>query len=126
MNTKFHKDRDEISLSNFTKIGFPSPYFLNNPSLSLSTRLRFICVIGLSPQGNRTVLPKGKNTINKQYAIYGTNRYSVTQSYTNHFWGDVVLYSFKNVSRDEDNILDQINKKQMCSDFYYILRSSSR
>ena len=31
--------------------------------------------------------------------------YSVTQSYANSFWGDVVLDSFKNVSRDADNIL---------------------
>ena len=33
--------------------------------------------------------------------------------------GDVVLNSFNNVSRDEDNIWHQIYKKQMCSDFYY-------
>ena len=35
------------------------------------------------------------------------------------FWEDVVLDSFNNASRDEDNILDQIYKKQICSDFYY-------
>ena len=29
------------------------------------------------------------------------------------------LDSFNIVSRDEANILDQIHKKQMCSDFYY-------
>ena len=34
--------------------------------------------------------------------------YSVTQSYANSFWGDVVLDTFNNVSMDEDNILDQI------------------
>ena len=45
--------------------------------------------------------------------------YSITQSYANSFWGDVVLDSFNNVSMDEDNILDQIYKKQLCSDFYY-------
>ena len=45
--------------------------------------------------------------------------YSVTQSYANSFWGDVVLDSLNNSSREEDNILDQIYKKQMCSDFYY-------
>ena len=45
--------------------------------------------------------------------------YSVTQSYANIFWGDVVLDRFNNVSRDEDSILDQIYIKQMCSDFYY-------
>ena len=33
--------------------------------------------------------------------------YSVTQSYANSFRGDV-LDSFNNVTRDEDNILDQI------------------
>ena len=41
------------------------------------------------------------------------------QSYANSFWGYVVLDNFNNVSRDEDNILDQIYIKQMCSDFYY-------
>ena len=46
-------------------------------------------------------------------------RYSVTQSFANSFWGYVVLDSFNNVSRDEDNILYQIYMKQMCSDFYY-------
>ena len=43
--------------------------------------------------------------------------YSVTQSLANSFWGYVVLDSFINVSRDEDNILDQIYIEQMCSDF---------
>ena len=37
--------------------------------------------------------------------------YSVTQSFANSFGGDVVLDTFNNVSRDEDNILDQICKK---------------
>ena len=41
------------------------------------------------------------------------------QSYANSFWADVVLDSFNNVSRDEDNILDQIYIKQICPDFYY-------
>ena len=45
--------------------------------------------------------------------------YSVTQSYANSFWGDVVLDSFNNTFRDEDNISDQIYTRQMCSDFYY-------
>ena len=44
--------------------------------------------------------------------------YSVTQSYENSFWGYVVLDTFNNVSRYEDNILDQIYIKQMCSDVY--------
>ena len=34
-------------------------------------------------------------------------------------WGDTVLDSFNNVSRDEDNTLYQINIMQICSDFYY-------
>ena len=33
------------------------------------------------------------------------------------FWGDVVFDSFNNASRDEDNILYQL--EQICSDFYY-------
>ena len=45
--------------------------------------------------------------------------YSVMQSYANSFLGDVVLDTFKKVSRDADNILDQIYIKQTCSDFYY-------
>ena len=40
--------------------------------------------------------------------------YSVTQSYANSFLRDVV-----NISKDEDNILDQIYIKQICLDFYY-------
>ena len=35
-------------------------------------------------------------------------KYSVTQSYVNSFWWDVVLDTFNNVFRDEDNILYQI------------------
>ena len=38
---------------------------------------------------------------------------------TNSFWGDVVLDSFRNTSRDKDSILDQIYLKQICSEFYY-------
>ena len=44
--------------------------------------------------------------------------YSVTQSYANSFWEVVVLDTFNNRSKDEDNILDQLWKKQMCSEFY--------
>ena len=33
--------------------------------------------------------------------------YSVTQSYANSFWGDVVLNTINNVSSYEDNVLDQ-------------------
>ena len=53
------------------------------------------------------------------YIILTTYTYSVTLSYANSFWRDVVFESFNNVSRDEDNILDQIYQKQMCQDFYY-------
>ena len=37
----------------------------------------------------------------------------------NHFGGDVVMDSFNNTSRDEENILDQIYMKHICSEFYY-------
>ena len=37
----------------------------------------------------------------------------------NSFWGDVVLDTFNNVTRDEENNLDQIYKKQICPDYYY-------
>ena len=50
-----------------------------------------------------------------------TTVYSVTQSYANSFWGDVVLDTFNNVSRDEDNILDQIYKKQICPNFILMI-----
>ena len=45
--------------------------------------------------------------------------YRGTQSFANSFSGHVVLDTVNNVSRDEDNILDQIYIKQICSDFYY-------
>ena len=45
--------------------------------------------------------------------------YSVTQSYANSFWGEVVLDTFNNIYRDGDNIWDQINIQQTCPDFYY-------
>ena len=45
--------------------------------------------------------------------------YSVAQSFAISFWGDVVLDTFNNVSRDADNILYQIYLKQICPDFYY-------
>ena len=37
--------------------------------------------------------------------------YSAMQSDRNNFCGDVVPDSFKKTSRDEDNILDQINRR---------------
>ena len=45
--------------------------------------------------------------------------YSVMQSWSNSFWEDVILEVFINASRDEDNILDQIFEKHICTDFYY-------
>ena len=47
------------------------------------------------------------------------NIYSVTQSLSNSFLGDVVLDSFNKVYRHEDSILDQTYQTQICSDFFY-------
>ena len=41
------------------------------------------------------------------------------QSDRNSYFGVVFLDSFNKASRDKDNILDQMYKKQICSDFYY-------
>ena len=41
------------------------------------------------------------------------------QSDRNTFYGDVVLDSFNKAFRDKDNISDQIDKKQIFSDFYF-------
>ena len=46
-----------------------------------------------------------------------TNMY-IRQSYVNSFLGDVVPDTFNNVSKDEENILDQIYIKEICPDFY--------
>ena len=44
------------------------------------------------------------------------------QSNGNSFWGYVVLANFNKASRDDDdNILDQMYKKQINSDLYYNL-----
>ena len=51
--------------------------------------------------------------------VHARGLYSVTQSYAYSFWGDVVLDTFNNVSREEYNIWDQIYKEQICPDFYY-------
>ena len=51
--------------------------------------------------------------------IYTLYIYSVMQSDGNSFCGDVVLDNFINASKDENNILDQTYKKQICSFFYY-------
>ena len=53
--------------------------------------------------------------------ILDIQRYSVTQSYANTFLGYVVLDTFNNLSRDENNILDQIYIKNM-SYFHNIIR----
>ena len=45
--------------------------------------------------------------------------HSVTQLYAISFFWRCRLGHLNNVSRDEDNILDQIYIKQICSDFYY-------
>ena len=45
------------------------------------------------------------------------NDLKVMQSKFNSFLGDVVLEYFNNASRDEDNIVDQIYIKQLCSNF---------
>ena len=45
-------------------------------------------------------------------AMAGYCIYSVTELYVSSFLGNVVLDTFNNVSRDEDNILDQTLKKQ--------------
>ena len=47
--------------------------------------------------------------------------YSVTQSYANSFLGDVVLDSFNNLSRDEDNILEKIYKSKYLQIFIMII-----
>ena len=47
--------------------------------------------------------------------------YSVTQSFANSFLGYFVLDSFNNVSRDEDNIFDQIYKVNMFGIFFIMI-----
>ena len=44
--------------------------------------------------------------------------YSVMQSDGNSFGGDVVSNSFNKTFRAEDNNLDQIKQKQICSDYF--------
>ena len=41
------------------------------------------------------------------------------QSDGNSVCGDVVFHRFNRASEDEDNILNQILKKQICLDLYY-------
>ena len=50
--------------------------------------------------------------------LYLENTYSVMQSDGNSFGGVVVSDSFNKTFRDEDNNLDQVYKKQICSDFF--------
>ena len=44
--------------------------------------------------------------------------YSVMQSVGNSFWEDFVFDSVNMAYRDEDRILDQMDQKQIFSDFY--------
>ena len=69
-------------------------------------------------KSNMAENPEKKTTWICRLDQYPQTNYSVTQSYANNFWGDVVLDNFNNVSRDANNILDQIYTKQICSDFY--------
>ena len=50
---------------------------------------------------------------------YGEFMYSERHLDGEKKFGEVVLDSFKLVSRDEDNILYQMYKKQICSEFHY-------
>ena len=68
-------------------------------------------------EGDENYLRQDKGIWIEWYILW--LNYSVTQSFANSFWGDVVLDTFSNVSGDEDNILDQIYIKQICSEFYY-------
>ena len=47
------------------------------------------------------------------------NNDTALRNHANSFWGDVVLDTFNNVYREEDNILDQIYVKQIRPYFYY-------
>ena len=60
-----------------------------------------------------------KEHIFDQIPIYKSIVYSVSQSYANSFWGGVVLDTFNNSSREEDNILDLTYQRQISSYFYY-------
>ena len=68
-----------------------------------------ICILRIKDERNTADISFG-------YPIYS---YSVTQSYANSCRGDVVSDTFNNVSRDEDNILDQMYKEQICPDVSY-------
>ena len=70
-------------------------------------------------QGHRVQRSISVRTILFYVDLVETTLYIVTQSYANSFWGDVVLDTFNNVYRDEDNILDQIYRKQICPNLYY-------
>ena len=55
------------------------------------------------------------------FCLFALPEYSVTQSYANSFWGDVVFDTFNNVSRDKNKILDQKYIKQICTDFIMMI-----
>ena len=52
--------------------------------------------------------------------VYICTLYRVMQSHSNNFLGDVVLNSFNNASRDEDNIVDQIYKSVIMKNLTFI------
>ena len=62
-------------------------------------------------------------SVSTHYSTFSRCNYtnSVNQSYANSFWGDVVLDTVINVSRDEDNILVQIYMKQICPNFLLMI-----
>ena len=79
---------------------------LNFISDTLYTKLKAKYL--LKEEFNNKWYTVNKNLSNTKTRMEADNCYSVSQSYANSFWGDVVLDTFNNVSRDEDNILDQI------------------
>ena len=60
---------------------------------------------------------KGRGSHGFEFFNSGRGTYSVMQSDGNSFCEDVVLDSFNKASKDEDDILEQISKKQICLDF---------
>ena len=70
---------------------------------------------------NKRIIQMVNVSLNVSFNIFSSEKNNT--ALRNHmrifFWGDVVLDTFNNVSRDEDNILDQIYVKQIFSDFYY-------
>ena len=64
-------------------------------------------------------LPGRNNTLYEVYnPVFSMNVY-VMQSDGNSYSGYVVLDSVNKATRDDNNILDQIYNKRICSDCYY-------